>query len=257
MKERTEYSRFIQNVYSWNQQEKGGALGLLHVCAEAGITSFDVTDFQGKHSVGAHFGSALSESGLSRDEIQLIVRVGEPELAVLEEQVDELLLDLGTDYLDILLLGQIPRPEPVSGVLEKMFTQGKLHEIGSMGLPARPLVEKGFQGSVFQTSFVLLSEEILKSFEKQERQGKKQTLFMDWPVEQIDLFSYGSALDDLQDKYQLNHKDLLLVWLIQHPIKMHLVLEGNTQEEIERFGRLNGVRLHPFDWQKINLIFTG
>ena len=232
-------------------------IGLLHACIEAGITSFDVTDFVGKNWVGAEFGVALSESGLSRDEIQLVARVGEPEPSLLERQVDALLLDLKTDYLDNLLLGQNAALETVSRVLRKMFIQGKLHEIGSLGLPASSLDETSLQASVFQSSFVLLSKEILRNLEKQQEIGEKYTLFMDWPVEEIDQLSYGSALDDLQVKYQLSHKQLLLVWLLQHPINMHLVLEGKTQKEIESYGRLKGVRLEAFDWQKISLIFTG
>lgn len=257
MSKRTEYSRFIQNVHCWDQLQKSRMIALLHSCIAAGITSFDVADFLGRHWVGAEFGAALSESGLSRDQFQLVARVGEVEPSILNRQLDALLLDLKTDYIDILLLGQDPGLKTVSGALKKMFIQGKFHEIGSLGLPTNPLDENESQSAVFQLSFAVRSEEILKRQEKQKKNGEKYTLFMDWPAQEIDRLSLGMAFEDLQIKYKLSYKQLLLVGLVQHPVNMHLDLEGKTQKEIQGYGGLEGVRLQAFDWQKISLIFTG
>ena len=79
MRNKQTYSRFIQNVLPWSDFHKGRMIQFLHHCVEHDITAFDNSDFRGQNYMGKLFGVALSESGLSRDEIQLISKYGAPE----------------------------------------------------------------------------------------------------------------------------------------------------------------------------------
>ena len=136
MRNKQTYSRFIQNVLSWSEFPKGRMIQFLHHCVEHGITAFDNADFTGRNYIGKLFGVALSESGLSRDEIQLISKYGAPENEgdKLIETVDNLLLDLETDYLDLLLLDYPHLTPIISDAVERLMSQGKVIEVGGLNL---------------------------------------------------------------------------------------------------------------------------
>ena len=256
MIERSEYSPLIQKVANWNKLEKGTIIRLLHVCIENGFTAFDVSGVFENQSMESSFGTALSESGLSRDEIQLITRINLEDMDNVEEHVEKLLLQLGVDYLDLLILEDIQDIAHSAQLLEKLSTQAKLSEFGIVGLPPGPFQETGLKVRVFQTSFELLSNRILHKLEVGQSEGERWRVFIDWPVHQPSGETLNNAFTDLVKKYEVSQQDLFLLWLLQHPVSFNFMVGGNTETEIDRFGKLKQVKLHPFDWKKIKLILT-
>ena len=142
MRNRNSYSRIIQDISSWEEQTppgEGELLSLLHHCVEQDITSFYYSVEHQPESARCDFGTALSESGLSRDKIQLISRYsGRKEEKDLPLFVDGLLQALKTDYLDLLLLDLRNQREDDIDVLAQLYAQGKILEIGGYDLETVP-----------------------------------------------------------------------------------------------------------------------
>src|SRR5690554_5291910 len=128
MKERTAYSRIILNTLPWERMQKGRIIRLLHEAVQIGSTSFIVSS-PGQEEIPKAFAAAYSESGLSRDEIQLIAEMANPTATGLEDRVDGLLRDLGTDYFDLLLLRTVAEPQALVEVFERLWNHGKVKEL--------------------------------------------------------------------------------------------------------------------------------
>lgn len=110
-------------------------INLLHTCVEHDITSFQASDFKGL-PIDRTFGTALSESGLTRNEIQLIAKyrnAAEPEKNILKT-VDDLLITLRTDYLDLLLLEDPNPTDDLLDTVKQLAFQGKVLEFGGLEL---------------------------------------------------------------------------------------------------------------------------
>ncbi|MES2516269.1 MAG: aldo/keto reductase [Bacteroidota bacterium] len=98
----------------------------LHVCLDLGITTFDHADIYGNYQVEALFGKALKETSIKREDIIISTKCGintvddsRPEFRTrhydssqqhIFKSVENSLKNLGTDYIDILLLHH---PDPL------------------------------------------------------------------------------------------------------------------------------------------------
>lgn len=158
---------------------------VIEACCDMGITSFDHADIYGGYKAEAHFGAALKQSAIARENIQLISKFGirkameaRPENRIqhhdarpvhLNRSVDASLKALGTDYLDCILLH---RPDPLiqaedtARAVEKLIDQGKIRAFGvSNHSPSQfhllqsalsvPLVTNQIECSVFHLTPIL------------------------------------------------------------------------------------------------------
>lgn len=256
MKERIAYSRIIQNTVPWERMQKGRIIRLLHESVQIGSTSFLVSSPESQ-DINKTFAAAYSESGLSRDEIQLIAEVINASPRGLEDRVDQLLRHLGTDYFDLLIMGSVSEPQPLLEAYERLWSQGKVREIGIRGLPPGPFHTSGLQISVFCTSFEVLSVEQLDRLESAENQSGFIRLLIDWEDQWLDRPALEAALSELCQKYSLSHQELIKAWLLQHPSLISVMVSATNEREMERLEALGGMQWNPFDWRKIKLILTG
>ena len=258
MRNKQTYSRFIQNVLSWNEFPKGRMIQFLHHCVEHGITAFDNADFTGRNYIGKLFGVALSESGLSRDEIQLISKYGaaENEGDKLIETVDNLLLDLETDYLDLLLLDYPHLTPSSSDAVERLMSQGKVMEVGGLNLE---------EPHVRDFAMPLTVNQVPTPFGTRHSLAQIPTLTD--AVEEIIHFVWCSSQNDLSEgernvfwelgsKYDIPQDELYLRWLLQHPAHLHPVICSSEKEEIAASVACREKPLDPMDWKKIELILS-
>ena len=121
---------------------------MIHRCLEMGITTFDHADIYGGYTTEAEFGLAFAESGIKRENIQLISKCGiQHTLGSRTNKVkhydyskeyiiwsaENSLRFLHTDYLDLLLLH---RPSPlmqadeVAEAAEKLKKEGQILQLG-------------------------------------------------------------------------------------------------------------------------------
>ncbi len=256
MKERTAFSRIILSTLPWERMQKGRIIRLLHESVQIGSTSFIVSSPR-QEEIPKAFAAAYSESGLSRDEIQLIAEVAKPTAIGLEDRVDELLRDLGTDYFDLLILNTVAEPQALVEVFEKLWNHAKVKEFGIRGLPPGPFHTSGFSISIFCTSFEVLNMEQLDRLESTQDESGFIRLLIDWDEQWLNRSALEAALSELCHKYGLSLQELIKAWLLQHPALLSIVLSASNEREMEQLRNLAGMQWNPFDWRKIKLTLTG
>ena len=118
-------------------------------CISLGITTFDLADIYGYYTYEKLFGNALALEPALRSQIQLVTKCDilinceqKPDVQVhhydtsksyIKSCVDKSLKDIGTDYLDVLLLH---RPDPlmdaneVSEAFQDLLKEGKVKYFG-------------------------------------------------------------------------------------------------------------------------------
>lgn len=121
----------------------------LHACLDLGITTFDHADIYGNYQIESLFGKAIKESKIKREDIVLSTKCGiniidssRPEYRTrfydsspdhINKSVDRSLQNLGTDYIDILLLHH---PDPLmdadetASVLTTLVKKGTIKHVG-------------------------------------------------------------------------------------------------------------------------------
>ncbi len=257
MRKKNTYSRIIQNVFSWdNEQEsfqKGKMIHLLHCCVEHDITSFDASSENGE-TVKKTFGTALSESGLSRDEIQLIGKLKNSSEKSIFSQVEELLLNMRTDYLDLILLQNPQQPETVKNDLEKLSSQGKISEVGGFNLqPQEMTAFKGhFPLSANYSEFNFSASE--ENEQPSEEFSEEIVQMIGFDIKKIHSLVKNDIFEQLSKKYHCDQTHLLLSWLLNHPSHLHPVISFGSEEEISHAAKSKDIGLDPVDWQKINFL---
>ncbi|MEA1672993.1 aldo/keto reductase [Nitrospirillum sp. BR 11163] len=118
-------------------------------CLELGISSFDHADIYGDYGAEALFGQALKEWGGKRSALQLVTKC---DIALLSPQrpghvvkhyntcgdhiiasVEQSLRDLGTDYVDLLLLHRpdpLMNPDNTADALDRLLRSGVVRHVG-------------------------------------------------------------------------------------------------------------------------------
>lgn len=251
MRQRNSYSRIIQDITDWEQAPKGEIIRLYHHCVEKNITSFMITGSNRQIPKTELPGIALSESGLSRDEIQLLGGMsripGDSDELVL--QVENLLLKLDTDYLDLFFLDLNTPTEVIMPAIERLFSQGKivetgvydLHRPGSNFTPHKNTVKANISKWDFTPAAVkslLLKEPFSEEIEE-----------MLWI--HISDPNNLKPLEHMAQKYSLSEQELLFAWLLHHEVPFHLVLGGRDKELINSASKALHTTLIQEDWQNL------
>ena len=262
MKKRNSYSRFIQRVKGSQEDseifEKGKIINLLHHCVENGITTFDCADFPIDNE-NKTFGTALSESGLSRDKIQLISNFtvsGNNRDPI--AKVDDLLFNLRTDYLDLLLLDYTSQPESLQEDIKRLTSQGKIVEVGGWHLDHAQLKT---YSEIFPIRAAVSD---WSSFSTNKMGQPQQNISSSNDIIQMLQFEPNSAevagknpvLKEIASKYGVEPSRLILSWLLQHPSHLHPVISSGSKEDITTTVEAQKIKVSPVDWQKMNHLLT-
>lgn len=251
MKEKKSYSRIIESLGEWNNLQKGQKINLFHHCVEKGINSFFVDYSQPQH-FSSSVGTAFSESGLSRDEIQFIAFLGaEPAQAdSMVDQVEQLLELLDTDYLDLLIVDLKVSSEEIISAVERLRAQEKLKEIGifesRMGEHSEFLKDFPAGASFSKLKF---SENSLKLLHSAEIYSENitQILF-------LESYNYPEETQEARNmaaKYNLSFQELIFAWLLHHPAHFHLAVSGNTETAIDKAVKSLNLHFIKEDFNKL------
>ena len=232
MRQKNSYSRLILDLESWEEKSKGAKIQLFHRCVEKDITSFFIEVSKFNSSPRDALGTALSESGLSRDEIQLIGGIRDKEVNFEEviSKTEELLLNLKTDYLDLLLVDLSSSSEVIIDAIRKLKSQGKVMETGVFKKDQNEDLPENIQISA-SLSFWTYTPAAIKmlTLERPSSEDVTEMLFLNTDAAEAP----NDELQKMADKYQLSQQQFLLAWLLQHPAHFHPVLKENRQEQID------------------------
>lgn len=147
------YSRIIAGCMRWGvwgaKFDLSQYVNMMSQSVDYGISTFDHADIYGDYTTEQEFGKAFSESGISRDSIELITKCGikrfcsnKPEHKInsydcskehIISSVDTSLSNLKTDYIDLLLIHRpsiLMRAEETAEAFAQLQTQGKVLEFG-------------------------------------------------------------------------------------------------------------------------------
>lgn len=246
----------------------------IHDCLDLGITTFDHADIYGGYTTEADFGLAFRKSAVARQSVQFISKCGiqypseTRPLRVKHYQydkdyiiwsVEQSLRNLGTDYLDVLLLHR-PSPlmdaeivaEAVSVLKESgkilafgvsNFTPSQVRLIASAteieahqfecSLSSRDALFNGVLDDSLENKRFAMAWSPLGSFFKNDRDVNTKV---------------SKTLERMAEQYNASISQILLAWILHHPAKIHPVI-GTTrlERQKEAIGAAE-IKLELQDW---------
>jgi predicted oxidoreductase len=137
----------IYGFYRWSEQDLslGKMEGIVDLCLELGINTFDHADIYGGYQCEEIFGEIIRDKRIRREDIVLFTKCGlvlphssRPDVKVKHydtskdhviKSLENSLRKLRTDYIDIFLLNQL---DPLSNLEETAITLQKLRDSGKV-----------------------------------------------------------------------------------------------------------------------------
>lgn len=260
---------------SWGKQlSKKEMASLMNFCVENHITTFDHADIYGAYTTEADFGKAFTDSGLKREDLQLISKCGIQYLSdnrnntvkhynyskdYIIWSVEESLQHLKTDYLDLLLLHR-PSPLMVAEEIAEAITilkkDGKIRDFGVSNFTPSQMDMIGLRMDidVNQIEFSLTEHSAMHNgtLDFMSTNGIKP---MAWsPLGSVfrddneQTRRIHKQLGELMDKYKATEDQLLLAWIMKHPAKIHPVIGTTTKERLKQAVEAAKIELDLEDW---------
>jgi predicted oxidoreductase len=259
----------------WGKQlKKSEMVEMMHHCINNKITTFDHADIYGAYTTEADFGKAYAESGIVRDNIQLISKCGIQYVCdnrtnkvkhynyskdYIIWSVETSLSNLKTDYLDLLLLHRpspLMHPDEIAEAITILKQQGKIKDFGvSNFTPSQmALISKNVEISVNQIEFSLTQQQamhdgtldhmMLNNIQPMAWSPLGNTFKDDTEQTQ----RVKKQLDVLKQTYNATDDQLLLAWILKHPSGIHPVLGTTTKERITNAAKALTIDLDLEDW---------
>ncbi|WP_422083029.1 aldo/keto reductase [Ulvibacterium sp.] len=278
MKNTTKYSRIIAGAMTWGQWgkqlSKNEIADLMNHCLDVGITTFDHADIYGGYTNETDFGEGFVQSGIAREEIQLITKCGIQYVCEARTNrikhydysseyiiwsAEQSLRNLQTDYVDLFLLHRpspLMRPDEIAEAIGKLKKEGKIKEFGvSNFTPSQiALLETRVPVSANQIEFSLTAEGVMYNGTLDDCMAHKRTA-MSWsPLgsffkeasEQTERIK--SVMAPMQKKYDATPDQLLLAWIMAHPVNIHPVVGTTTKNRLEAAIKAREIQLDLEDW---------
>lgn len=272
------FSRIVAGCWRWGSSTE--VERLIRTALDAGVTSFDHADIYGDYQNQKLFGSLLKKSPAMRSQMQLISKCGIKLLSAshrdtrmkhydtsrkhILESVDSTLSDLGTDYLDMLLIHRpdpFMDPEEVSEAFGLLKQNGKVLHFGVSNFsPTQfemlqaylpfPLVTNQVEFSLNKLD--ILFDGTLDVLLKHETGAMVYS-----PLGQGKLVSQHSHLWSKKDQYGATATQLALAWLLCHPANLFPVIGTTRPERIVESAAAAHIKLDRQDWFEMLKIASG
>lgn len=270
-------SRIVAGAWRWNNVD---VAKLIETSLEVGITSFDHADIYGDYENEKVFGDALKKVTVTRQNLQLITKCGirlmsskQPGTSVkhydtskqhIFTSVENSLRNLGTDYLDLLL---IHRPDPlmdceeVAEAFSLLKQNGKVLHFGvSNFTPTQFEMLQGYLPFPLMTNQIEISLAKLDSLTDGTLDvlTKHRASPMAWsPLGGGKLIGSNVSLWAKKEKYRATETQLSLAWLLRHPSKMFPVIGTTQTDRIIESAKAMEIQLDRQDWFEMLKTATG
>lgn len=278
MQQTDTYSRIISGAMTWGswgkKLSKNEMIDLMHHCIESGLTTFDHADIYGSYSTEADFGNAFAESGIKREDIQLISKCGiqmtrgrdnrlnhyQYDKDYIIWSAEQSLKKLHTDYLDLLLMHRpspLMHPDEMAEAANSLLESGKIKTFGvSNFTPSQiTMLDKyAIPVSGNQVEFSLTHDDPIYDGTFDDCIANKR-MAMAWSplgsmfreeTEQIKRIR--KAMKPLMEKYDADESQLLLAWILKHPAKVFPVIGTTSKERISLAAKAMDMDLELQDW---------
>lgn len=272
----------LWRLADWDLKTKD-LLHLIHQCIDIGVSSFDHADIYGDYSCEKIFGKALKRQPGLRNRIQLISKCGivlpsekfpgrrtkiyNYSFEHIIRSVENSLLNLQTDYLDLLLLH---RPSPffeideVSKAFEMLNKSGKVRSFGvsNFSVLQFEMLQKHLHMQLI-TNQVEISPYCLDHFENGNMDFfmKEKISPMAWSplaggrlvkpdgskAEQV-----RKVLIKIAKELSINSIDILAyAWLFKHPAQIIPVVGSGKIERIKKAVMAQKIQINLEQWFEI------
>lgn len=247
---------------------------MIHSCVENGMTTFDHADIYGGYTTEAEFGKAFTESGISRDKIQLISKcgiqhtVGDRPTKVKHYDyskeyiiwsAENSLKFLQTDHLDVLLLHRpspLMNPDEIAEAVEQLKSQGKIKAFGVSNFTnsQTELIRSRTEVYCNQIEFSAthLDPMLDGSFDYMMVNNIKP---MAWSPIGIIFKEHNDQthrlkllLAQLVAKYGVSADVILMAWILQHPAGITPVSGSVSPERLKNQTKATQIKLELEDW---------
>ena len=271
-------SELIIGCMSWGKWGKQFStkeqIDMIQFCVENGNATFDHADIYGDYSTEAEFGKAFVETGIPREEIQLISKcgiqlVGEARDNTLKHynyskeyiiwSVESTLKNLKTDYLDTFLLHRpspLMQPDEIAEAITELQESGKIINFGvSNFTPSQvDLIADKIPVSVNQIEFSLTHHNAMQNGSLDQMLQKSMQPMCWSPLGSVfrektaQTERVKAVLKTLVAKYMVSEDVLLLAWILKHPSKISPVIGTTNKERILNANKALEINLELQDW---------
>lgn len=247
---------------------------LMFSCLEYGITTFDHADIYGGYTTEAEFGAAFAESGINREQIQLISKCGIQHITgnrdnkvkhydyskdYIIQSAEGSLKNLQTDYLDLLLLHRpspLMNPDEIAEAIEKLKAEGKIKSFGVSNFTnsQTDLIRSRTEVSSNQIEFSATNYQPMLdgSLDYMMLNNIKPLAWS--PLGSI--FKTDNAqterlkmlLMELVVKYEVTVDVLVLAWIMQHPAGIVPVTGSTNPSRLKNQMKATKLTLELEDW---------
>ena len=271
-------SKIIIGCMSWGNWGKQFStkeqVEMIQFCVENGNATFDHADIYGDYTTEAEFGKGFLESGIQREDIQLISKCGiqlqggtrnnavkhyQYDKKYIIDSVNQSLKNLKTDYLDTFLLH---RPSPlmqaneIADAISELKESGKIINFGVSNFTPHQinLLADKILVSVNQIEFSL-TQHLAMNNGSLDQMLQKEIQPMCWsPLgsvfreENKETSRIKAVLKTLSEKYNATEDVLLLSWILKHPSKISPVIGTTNKERILNANKALEINLENQDW---------
>lgn len=271
------YSKIIAGTMTWGSWgknlSKSAMIDLMNHCVSNDISTFDHADIYGDYENEALFGAAFSESEIERETIQLISKCGlqmtrgrnnkvkhyEYSKEYIVWSAEESLQKLQTDYLDLFLLHRpspLMEPEIVAEAIEKLVKSGKIKQFGvSNFTPSQiALLETAIPVTANQVEFSIHQDQCMYDGTFDDCIANNR-MAMAWsPLGNFFKENnerntrISKAFAELGEKYDADESQLLLAFILKHPVGVHPVVGTTNKERLTASVRAAKIDLELEDW---------
>ena len=247
----------------------------IQTCLDQGITTFDQADIYGGYTAEAVLGDALKANPSLRAKMEIVskcdivaptgryadarVKHYDTSRKHIEHAVDCTLRDLGTDYIDMLL---IHRPDPLmdhhetGAALDDLIRSGKVRAVGVSNF--RPydweLLQSGMKTrlSTNQIEMSLAQVDPFTNGDMVFHQRHGQPIMAWSPLGGGDLMTGSGAVADQLDaiaaEQGVDRAAVAVAFLLRHPANILPVLGTNNLERIAKISDALKVKLDREAW---------
>jgi predicted oxidoreductase len=279
------FSRIIHGLWrlaDWKQSDQE-TLSLIEYCLELGITTFDHADIYGGYTCEDLFGRALALKPELREKMELVTKCGivlkspnrphhqshhyNTSREHIIESVNHSLNNLGTDYLDALLIHRpdpFMDPEQTAQAFIELKEAGKVRNFGVSNFKSHQFdMLQSYLPFQLVTNQIELSAYHLENFEDGTLNHclEKRIAPMAWsPLAGGKIFS---AQDDRAQRLQDTLKNIageigasdidevLYAWLLDHPARIMPIIGSGKKHRIEKAVNSMKLKLDHHQWFNI------
>ncbi|WP_417352341.1 aldo/keto reductase [Flavobacterium alkalisoli] len=247
---------------------------MIQSCIEYGITTFDHADIYGGYTTEADFGKAFTQSGIKRENVQIISKCGiqhtignrdnkvkhyDYSKEYIINSAENSLKYLETDYLDILLLHRpspLMNPDEIAEAVEKLKKEGKIRCFGVSNFTnsQTDLIKSRTEVFCNQIEFSATCYEPMLdgSLDYMTLNNIKPLAWS--PIGSVfkedneQTQRLKKLLMELVVKYEVTADVILLAWILRHPAGIIPVTGSTNPERLKNQMKATEVELELEDW---------